>query len=43
MEFIQILYLRDQDVILVEPIPVLLNIELVSGFKINGLFEIKEE
>ena len=34
------LYLRDQDVILVESYSSLINI--VNGFKINGLFEIKE-
>ena len=35
------LYLRDQDVILVESYSSLVNID--NGFKINGLFEIKEE
>jgi len=35
------LYLRDQDVILVEPYYSLVNID--NGFKINGLFEIKED
>ena len=35
------LYLRDQDVILVESYSTLVNID--NGFKINGLFEIKEE
>ncbi|MDC1456013.1 SLBB domain-containing protein [Flavobacteriaceae bacterium] len=35
------LYLRDQDVILVESYSGLVNID--NGFKINGLFEIKEE
>ena len=34
------LYLRDQDVILVESYSTLINID--NGFKINGLFEIKE-
>ena len=34
------LYLRDQDVILVESYSTLVNID--NGFKINGLFEIKE-
>ena len=34
------LYLRDQDVILVESYSSLVNID--NGFKINGLFEIKE-
>jgi len=34
------LYLRDQDVILVESYSSLINID--NGFKINGLFEIKE-
>ena len=35
------LYLRDQDVILVESYSSLVNID--NGFKINGLFEIKED
>ncbi|MDC0553811.1 SLBB domain-containing protein [Flavobacteriaceae bacterium] len=35
------LYLRDQDVILVESYSNLVNID--NGFKINGLFEIKED
>ncbi|MDB9793339.1 SLBB domain-containing protein [Flavobacteriaceae bacterium] len=35
------LYFRDQDVILVESYSSLVNID--NGFKINGLFEIKEE
>ena len=35
------LYLRDQDVILVESYSTLVNI--YNGFKINGLFEIKED
>ena len=35
------LYLRDQDVILVESYSSLVNID--NGFKINGLFEVKED